>query len=53
MMNYAIAGGALMGASQLSDSQLDRNVSKLRAGFRKAFRWFIDTITQKGDPNDY
>lgn len=26
MMNYAIAGGALMGASQINESQLDRIV---------------------------
>jgi len=38
MMTYAIAGGAVMGAAQINESQLDRLTRQLRAGFRNLIR---------------
>jgi len=40
MMTYAIAGGAVMGAAQLNESQLDRVTRQLRDSFRNFFRNF-------------
>jgi len=33
-MNYAIAGGAIVGTAQLNESQLDRITRRLRTGWR-------------------
>ena len=38
MMTFAISGGAVMGAAQLNESQLDRLTRQLRAGFRSFLR---------------
>lgn len=46
MMNYAIAGGAIVGAAQLNESLLDTITRRLRASLRS----LIDTLNQKGNP---
>ncbi|WFL66411.1 protease FtsH-inhibitory lysogeny factor CIII [Pantoea sp. X85] len=45
-MNYAIAGGAIVGAAQFNESQLDRLVRRLRSGLRS----LLDTLNQRGEP---
>ncbi len=45
-MNYAIAGGAVVGAAQFDESLLD--VITRRA--RQSFRRFIDILNQRGRP---
>ncbi|WP_426607475.1 protease FtsH-inhibitory lysogeny factor CIII [Pantoea anthophila] len=45
-MNYAIAGGAIVGAAQLNESLLDTITRRLRASLRD----FMNTINQKGNP---
>lgn len=45
-MTYAISGGAVMGAAQLNESQLDRLTRKLRASFRGPLRWMEAICTQ-------
>lgn len=45
-MNYAIAGGAVVGTAYFHESQLDRLVRRLRAGLRS----IIDTLNQRGQP---
>lgn len=45
-MNYAIAGGAVVGAVQLNESQLDRITRRVRNAWRRLF----DTLNQKGQP---
>lgn len=44
MMTYAIKGGAVMGASQPTESQLDRITRQLRAGFRNLLRYMSEVI---------
>ena len=36
-MNYAIAGGTVVGAAQLNESLLDRITRRLRTGWRNLF----------------
>ncbi|KAA6001435.1 protease FtsH-inhibitory lysogeny factor CIII [Pantoea agglomerans] len=43
-MNYAIAGGAVVGAAQLNESLLDTITRRLRTGWRN----LIDTLNQRG-----
>lgn len=45
-MNYAIAGGAIVGAAQLDESLLDTITRRLRTGWRN----LINTLNQKGNP---
>ncbi|PHP95383.1 protease FtsH-inhibitory lysogeny factor CIII [Pantoea agglomerans] len=45
-MNYAIAGGAIVGAAQLDESLLDTITRHLRTGWRN----LIDNLNQKGNP---
>lgn len=45
-MNYAIVGGAVVGAAQLNESLLDTITRRLRAGWRN----LIDTLNQRGRP---
>jgi len=46
MMNYAIAGGAIVGAAQLNESLLDTITRRLRTSWRN----LIDTLNQRGQP---
>lgn len=46
MMSYSIAGGAIVGAAQFNESQLDRLVRRLRSGLRS----LLDTLNQRGEP---
>lgn len=46
MMNLAIAGGTVMDAANLNESQLDRITRQLRAGWK----WLVDTLNQPGTP---
>ena len=45
-MNYAIAGGAIVGAAQLNESLLDTITRRLRASLRD----LMNTINQKENP---
>jgi hypothetical protein len=45
-MNYAIAGGAIVGAAQFNESQLERLVRRLRSGLRS----LLNTLNQRGEP---
>jgi len=45
-MNYAIAGGTIVGVASLNTSQLSRLTEQLR----RIGRWFIDTLNQPGRP---
>lgn len=45
-MNYAVAGGPIVGFTQHNESQLDRITRRLRASLRS----LIDTLNQKGNP---
>ncbi|EMR9403237.1 protease FtsH-inhibitory lysogeny factor CIII [Escherichia coli] len=49
-MIYAIAGGARLGAFQLTESLLERITRKLRTGWKR----LVDILNQPGVPrNDY
>jgi len=43
-MNYAIAGGAIVGAAQLEESQLERITRRMRA----AARSLLNAMSQRG-----
>ncbi|WP_312546482.1 protease FtsH-inhibitory lysogeny factor CIII [Pantoea eucalypti] len=45
-MNYAIAGGTIVGAAQLNESLLDTITRRLRTGWRN----LIDTLNHRGQP---
>lgn len=45
-MNYAVAGGPIVGFTQCNESQLDRLVRRLRSGLRS----LLDTLNQRGEP---
>jgi len=45
-MNYAIAGGAIVGAAQLNESLLDTITRRLRTGWRS----LINTLNQRSQP---
>jgi len=45
-MNYAIAGGAVVGSAQLDESLLDVITRRLRTGWRS----LVDTLNQRGNP---
>jgi len=45
-MNYAIAGGAIVGAAQLNESLLDVIIRRLRTGWRN----LISTLNERGQP---
>jgi hypothetical protein len=45
-MNYATAGGAIVGAAQLNESLLDTITRRLRTGWRN----LIDTLNHRGQP---
>lgn len=45
-MNYAIAGGSVVDAAQLNESQLDRITRRLRT----AWLSLIDILKQRGRP---
>lgn len=45
-MNFAIAGGTIVGVASLNMSQLSRLTEQLR----RIGRWFIDTLNQPGRP---
>lgn len=49
-MNLAIAGGVVVDAAQLNESQLDRITRRLRSAWRSAWRSLIDTLNQPGNP---
>jgi hypothetical protein len=45
-MNYAIAGGAIVGAAQLNESLLDTITRRLRTSWRS----LINTLNQRSQP---
>ncbi|WP_143807662.1 protease FtsH-inhibitory lysogeny factor CIII [Pantoea septica] len=45
-MNYAIAGGAVVGSAQFDESLLDVITRRLRTGWRS----LVDTLNQRGNP---
>lgn len=45
-MNYAIAGGAIVGVVYQETSQLSRLTERLR----RIGRWFIDNLNERGNP---
>jgi len=49
MQTYAVTGATHMGDFGFNTSQLDRLVRRLRSGLRS----LVDTLNQKGNPNDH